>query len=67
MKMFGCTLKFCTVVGIDGPWFFSARYEAHQGSKKCFSGEACDNLKVNCPFSKTAKQQLSVQALHDVV
>jgi hypothetical protein len=55
MKLVGCTLKSCTVVGIYGSWFSSARYEASQGSKKSFSDEACDNLNVNCPCSKTDK------------
>jgi hypothetical protein len=55
MKLVGCTLEIRTVVGIDGPWFSSARYEASQGSKECFSSEACDNLNMNCPCSKTDK------------
>ena len=55
MKLVGCTLDIRTVVGIDGPWFSSVRYEASQGRKKYFSGEACDNLNVNWPCSKTDK------------
>jgi hypothetical protein len=53
MKLVCRTLEIRAVVGIDD--FFSARSEASQGSKEYFSGEACDNLKVNCTCSKTDK------------